>query len=95
MGFGKTYTALPFLSYYVLHVTPTNGFHPHLIVVPSSIVLDQWLNAIYDKFPGLTVVLAHGERPTKAIHAKNWISATAMREAPESGKFPKSFEVHV
>jgi hypothetical protein len=84
MGFGKTYMALLFLNYYAMHARPTNGYRPHLIVVPSGIVLDQWIKAIYDAFPDLTLILAHGERPHAAKYAQNWISATAMREAPAS-----------
>ena len=91
MGMGKTYTALLFLNYYALYHRP-QAHRPHLIVTPSGIVLDQWLEAVHTLFPGLTVILAHGERPSSVKYAQNWISATAMREAPAS---LKNFPAHL
>lgn len=90
MGFGKTLTELLFLAYYALcaaqDVIPSQTEHrPALCVAPSGIVLHQWQKAIA-QFPTLISIIAHGEKSSNPKFANNWVSATAMREAPASLK---------
>ena len=86
MGFGKTYTALLFLAYYARCMTERDvniiaAHRPALCIAPSGIVLHQWQEEII-QFPTITLIIAHGDRPINAKFAINWVSATAMREAP-------------
>lgn len=88
MGFGKTFTALLFLSYYVkctsqALIPSQTGFRPTLCIVPSGVLLHQWTQAI-EKFPELTLIIAHGEKPPSGN--ANWVSATNMRQAPKDLK---------
>jgi SNF2 family DNA or RNA helicase len=83
MGFGKTYTSLLFLAVYAqsLSFSNTQSHRPALCIAPSGIVLHQWQEAIC-KFPSLVLIIAYGERATASRLSSNWVSATAMREAP-------------
>lgn len=86
MGFGKTFTGLLFVAYYSLCaaeglIVNLEEHRPTLCVGPSGIVLHQWREAI-SKFPSLIPIIAHGEKPSNPKFARNWVSATAMREAP-------------
>lgn len=80
----KTYLALLFLTFQA-HFLSANlmpnqtAYKPILCVVSSGIVLHQWKETI-EKFPTLIFIVAHGERQLST--GSNWISATAMREAP-------------
>ena len=57
-----------------------------LFVVPSGMVLNQWQEEIHTNFPHLHLTISHGDRPPATKYLANWVSATAMREAPESLK---------
>ena len=88
MGFGKTRTGLLFLSYFSLCASqnridflPQNDFRPSLCLAPSGIVLGQWKDTMR-MFPTLITIIAYGEKPSDPNEARNWVSATAMREAP-------------
>ncbi|OBT75776.1 hypothetical protein VF21_05558 [Pseudogymnoascus sp. 05NY08] len=82
MGLGKTYTAILFLAYYVLYAPKDIGnYRPILILVPSGIVLKQWIDALA-KFPQFSVLSCYGDRPAKPQDRVRWISATGMRDAP-------------
>ena len=80
MGFGKTFTALLYLSIYSSHLAKSSGPHkPTLCLGPSGVVLHQWHEAL-KKFPSLVVLQAYGEK----VHStSNWISAHAMKYAPQ------------
>lgn len=97
MGFGKTFTSLLFLSYQALcsaqKLLPgQTAYKPTLCVVPSGLVLFQWIEAI-ERFPDLVLIVGHGERPQSSNSRRWWISATAMREAPANLKhWPKHLQ---
>ncbi|KFY93428.1 hypothetical protein V498_04442 [Pseudogymnoascus sp. VKM F-4517 (FW-2822)] len=83
MGMGKTLTAILFLAYYTLYA-PKNAenYRPILILAPGGVVLKQWIDAL-SKFPQFTVLSCYGDRPVKPQDRVRWVSATAMRDAPE------------
>lgn len=95
MGFGKTYTALLFAAYHAAYAphTGTSGkpvHRPILCIVPAGVVLQQWQDAIKDKFLSLNIIVAHGERPNDAKLSMHWVSAMAVRDYPQSLKnWPK------
>lgn len=93
MGLGKTYTAILFLVYYILYAMGNRtAYKPHLILVPSGVVLKQWLDSLAH-FPQLVVLSCYGERPAKSQDRIRWISATAMRDAPSKLEYwPRGFE---
>lgn len=89
MGFGKTYTALLFAAYHAAYAphTGTSGkpvHRPILCIVPAGVVLQQWQDAIKDKFLSLNIIVAHGERPNDAKLSMHWVSAMAVRDYPQS-----------
>lgn len=66
MGFGKTLTALLFLTYCALIAAADRwpnqmGIKPTLAIVPSGVVLHQWRDAI-KLFPNLLLIVAHGDK---------------------------------
>ena len=82
-GFGKTNTSLLFASQYALYANH-GGFHrPMLIAVPNGAVFSQWQENIYNNFQDLFMILSNDDRPSEAKFYMNWVSSTAMREAPE------------
>ena len=87
MGFGKTNTALLFLSYLGLFAAgKARDYQPALVLVPSGIVLHQWEDAITKHYPHLQLITAHGGSPSTITAATRWVSATAMNGAPKSLK---------
>ena len=102
MGFGKTYTVLLFLAYrslcsFAKLFQNLTVLKPILSVVPSGLVLFQWLEGLR-KFPNLVLSVGHGERPSKTKYSKleallirdfNW-NSKAVREAAEMVQWPSS-----
>jgi SNF2 family DNA or RNA helicase len=87
MGFGKTITALLFMSYYALycpHIIKNRELNhrPILCLVPSGVVLNQWAYELKKTFTDLELITGHGIKPLTPEYLQNWVSATAMREAP-------------
>lgn len=58
-------------------------FKPILCVVPSGLVLFQWLEGL-EKFPNLVIIVGYGEQPPASSSKRQWVSATAMKEAPNN-----------
>lgn len=84
MGLGKTYLALLYLSFLAVHSPPRQWFKPSLILAPSGVVLQQWVDAIYRHFPDLRLIVAHGEKSIDPKVANTWVSAAAMKKAPSN-----------
>lgn len=82
MGLGKTFLALLFVNYCAVHGTPLVN-KPTLILAPNGVVLGQWLDAIYQFFPDLAIILVHSEKPTDAKFANCWVPVHAMRQSPQ------------
>lgn len=51
MGLGKTLLALLFIGWVCQHGPPKSTHRPILVLLPSSIVLSQWLQNAIDWFP--------------------------------------------
>ena len=81
-GFGKTDTALAFASFHALYGDHSNGHRPTLIVTPNGTVYNQWVKKIYDKYHDLNLIISNDHKPSDAKYIMNWVSSTAMREAP-------------
>ena len=84
-GMGKTDTALGFASQYALygkHVDHSDGHRPILITTPNGAVFSKWVEKIFHHYLDLTLVISNDDRPSDAKFLKNWVSSTAMREAP-------------
>ena len=64
MGLGKTLAAILFLAMFADYLyTNTEIEHkPILLLVPFGVVLEQWRSDITTKFPGLTMMVAYGEK---------------------------------
>ncbi|KAI9790557.1 MAG: hypothetical protein M1816_005064 [Peltula sp. TS41687] len=87
-GLGKTATSLLFASYYATNCPHedkdgTPSHRPMLFVVPSGIILNQWQEEIFNNFQDLELIISHGDRPPSPKFSNKWVSATAMREAPD------------
>ena len=78
MGLGKTFLALFFINF-TAHSQRPPLHKPHLVLAPNGVVLSQWLQAIYQNFPDLAIVLTHEERPSDPKYVNCWVPAHAMR----------------
>ena len=88
MGFEKMYTVLLFAVYhtaYALHtdISEDSTHCPMLCIVPASVVLQQWQNAIKNKFSTLSLIIVQGERSTDAKLLMNWMSAVTVHNYSE------------
>ena len=63
-GFGKTITALAFTSLYALYGDHSDGHRPILIVVPNGAVFSQWVDAIWEHFCNLRVIISNDDKPS-------------------------------
>lgn len=81
-GFGKTITCLLFVSQWALYSDHSQGHKPTLIVVPNGAVFAQWCEAIWDHFRDIELIISNDIKPAEAKYMNNWVSSTAMREAP-------------
>jgi hypothetical protein len=52
-----------------------------VVLVLAGVVLSQWIEAM-KLFPTIRVLYMHGEKPADPVLARDWISSTAIREAP-------------
>lgn len=80
--FGKTMTALLFANYYAEYADHSTGHRPISIITPNGAVLGQWVDIKCRHFRGLTPILSCDDRPPQPKYLSNWVSSTAMREAP-------------
>lgn len=83
-GLGKTITALLFVSQFALHHDHKGVHRPTLITVPNGAVFSQWVDTIWEHFQDLNVIISNDDKPMDAKYAQNWISSTAVREAPKN-----------
>lgn len=84
-GMGKTDTALGFASQYALYgryANHSDGHRPMLITTPNGAVFSQWVDKIFHNYQDLTLIISNDDKPSDAKFLKNWVSSTAMREAP-------------
>lgn len=81
-GMGKTDESLLFLSLYALYGDHSDGHRPALIITPNGAVFNQWVTKIFDIYRDLTIIISNDDRPSDSRFIKNWVSSTAMREAP-------------
>lgn len=81
-GFGKTDVALAFASFHALYGDHSDGHRPTLIVTPNGAVYNQWVKKIYDNYHDLNLIISNDDKPSDAKYLLNWVSSTAMREAP-------------
>ena len=81
-GFGKTDIALAFASFHALYGYHSDGHRPTLVVTPNGAVYNQWVKKIYHKYHDLNSIISNDDKPSDAKYLMNWVSSTAMREAP-------------
>ena len=81
-GFGKIETALLFACQQALYADHSSGHRPQLVVAPNGAVLNQWQKQIADFFGDVSLIISNDDRPSEARFLHNWVSSTAMREAP-------------
>ena len=79
MGFGKTVETLGYLSYRLQYLTD-RPYKPIIVLVPSALVLTQWLQDA-KSFPDLTFIEAFGTQP-RSRRLQNWVSSKALQQAP-------------
>ena len=90
---GKTDTSLGFASQYTLYADHGHCHKPLLIVVPNGAVFSQWSEKIYDHYKDLMLIISNDSKPSEAKFLKDWVSATAMREAPDKlNNWPTHFQ---
>ncbi|KAL8752495.1 MAG: hypothetical protein Q9199_005710 [Rusavskia elegans] len=80
-GFGKTITALLFVSQMALYGDHAGQHRPTALVLNGA-VFAQWCDTIYEHFRNLVLVISNDAQPPENKYWNNWISAQAMREAP-------------
>ena len=83
-GFGKTMASLLFASQYGKYAEHTAGYRPMCIIVPNGAVFGQWVDAIWTHFRDLHLIISNDDKPSETKFMNNWVSSTAMREAPKS-----------
>ena len=81
-GFGKTITCLLFVSQWALYSDHSKGHKPILIVVPNGAVFAQWCETLWEHFRDLLLIISNDVKPAESKYLNNWVSSTAMREAP-------------
>lgn len=84
-GIEKTDTALGFVSQCTLYSRYADHSDVHrlmLITTPNDAVFSQWVDKISYHYQDLTLIISNDDRPSDAKFLKNWVSSTAMREAP-------------
>ncbi|KAL8834745.1 MAG: hypothetical protein Q9170_003622 [Blastenia crenularia] len=83
-GLGKTDESLLALSWSAVYGDHTDGHRPHLAVVPNGTVFNQWQEKIWNDYRDLTLIVSNDNKPSDHRFAENWVSSTAMREAPDT-----------
>ncbi|OJD38094.1 dna repair [Diplodia corticola] len=83
-GTGKTSTAGLFMTAFAKHMAETtDGNHrPILLLTMGSYLFDQWSSFLYQYFPGLDLILGHGDKPGPGPLRGQWVSKAAMQAAP-------------
>jgi hypothetical protein len=96
MRLRKTYLALLFLNYVVMHCSFDESHKFTLIFISSKVVLNQWVKAIRNHFSTLKFIIAHDER-TDSRYVDSWVKTTTMKKIFKkllhwSSKFENVFE---
>ena len=84
IGLGKTIVTRVSPCQYALHGDHSEGHRPSLVVVPNGAVFSQWVDTLWDHFRDVTLIISNDDKPPDARYMRNWVSSTAMREAPKS-----------
>jgi hypothetical protein len=98
-GLGKTTLALAVHQYSLLvgtiRLEGSRVFQHHemsIIIVPAA-VIKQWADEIIDGFPDLQLIISYDDSGlSEARYARRLISATAMREFPNTKRWPNHFK---
>ena len=80
-GFGKTITALLYITQMALYADHTAGHRPTALIVPNGAMFAQWCDTIQTHCKDLVLVISNDTKPADKRYWNHWISAPAMREA--------------
>ncbi|KAL9630566.1 MAG: hypothetical protein Q9204_004657, partial [Flavoplaca sp. TL-2023a] len=83
-GFGKTTTALLYITQMALYADHTAGHRPTALIVPNGAVFAQWCDTIQTHFKDLVLVISYDTKPAARRYWNHWISASAMHEVRSS-----------
>ncbi|KAK0516090.1 hypothetical protein JMJ35_002124 [Cladonia borealis] len=76
--------SLLFAGQYGKYADHTAGYRPMCIIVPNGAVFGQWVDAIWMRLRDLHLIISNDDKPSETKFLNNWVSSTAMREAPKS-----------
>jgi hypothetical protein len=79
MNLNKTYFALLFLNYMIVHCQFDDMHRFILILAFNEVMLCQWMNVIRNHFFDLKLIVAHDEK-SKSRNAKSWINFLIMKK---------------
>ena len=83
-GLGKTMTSCLFINQHAEHADHKGVYRPTTVETPNGAVFSQWCDTLWDNFKGLVPIISNDEKPYDPKFKNNWVSSTAMREAPDS-----------
>lgn len=53
-----------------------------LIVTSNGAIFNQWVGKVFDNYQDLHLIISNDDKPSDSNFLKNWVSSTAMSEAP-------------